>query len=313
MATHTNGATNGAATNVYRGSDALEIYMREMSVTPLLTPAEEVELAKRVEKGDMDAREHMIKANLRLVVHIARKYENCGLPLLDLINEGNIGLMKAVETFDYRRGFKFSTLATMLIKQSIRLALANQGKTIRIPTHKIDELYAIRKAESNLWGILDRQPLDCEIAAELNTTWQHVALLRKIATTPLSLESLMGDDGSMFHETIPDEKAVLPSVYAEIQSDNELLRRRLGAFSVREQRMISLYYGLLNGDIWSLDDIGKIYRMTGEGVRRIIERSIFKLRRIYAVTRSHNYEHNGHHRKKRRKNLASNKSTTASR
>lgn len=280
MATHTNGATNGSSTREYRGSDALEIYMREMSETPLLTPAEEITLAMRIEKGDMEAREHMIKANLRLVIHIARKYENGGLPLLDLINEGNIGLMKAVDLFEYRKGYKLSTYASIWIKQYIRIALANQGKTIRIPVHKIDEINAIHRAESNLWSILDRQPLDCEIAAELNTKWQHVTFLRKISATPLSLDSLLSDDGSMFHETIPDDRAVLPSKYAEDQSTYVALNKLLSRLSDREQDIIRLYFGLDDKVPKVSKSIGKLYGMSRQRVSEIVGKAIFKLRRV---------------------------------
>src|SRR3954466_15407331 len=178
-------ATNG---------DSLQLYLREIGQVKLLTPEEEITLAKRIKRGDKKAREHMIKANLRLVVKIARDYENLGLPLLDLINEGNIGLMKGVERFDPRKGAKLSTYAAWWIKQAIKRALANQSKTIRLPVHVVDKLAHIRRAEMKLREVLDRDPTDEEVAAELGLDAKRVRRYRQASRAPVSLDAPIGDD-----------------------------------------------------------------------------------------------------------------------
>src|SRR6266568_3012113 len=172
----------------YDGDTAFHLYLREIGQTPLLTPQEEIGLARRIKKGDRKAREHMIKANLRLVVKIARDYEGYGLPLLDLINEGNIGLMKAVEKFDPQKGAKLSTYAAWWIKQSIRRALSDQSKTIRLPVHIVDKLFHLRRAANKLEEVLGREPTDEELAADLDFPVARVKQLRRAAIRPTSLD-----------------------------------------------------------------------------------------------------------------------------
>src|SRR5436190_681475 len=175
-------------------TDALQLYLREIGQVKLLTPQEEIVLAKRIKKGDAAAREHMIKANLRLVVKIARDYEGVGLPLLDLINEGNIGLMKGVERFDPKKGAKLSTYAAWWIKQAIKRALANQSKTIRLPVHVVDKLFHLRRAAAKLEEVLGREATDDELAEELDYPVARVKMLRRAAIRPTSLEAPIGDD-----------------------------------------------------------------------------------------------------------------------
>src|SRR2546427_5662358 len=195
----------------YDGDTAFHLYLREIGQTPLLTPREEIELARRIRKGDRRAREQMIKANLRLVVKIARDYESYGLPLLDLINEGNIGLMKGVERFDPKKGAKLSTYAAWWIKQSIKRALANQSKTIRLPVHVVDKLFHLRKAEARLQDVLGREPTAEELAEELETTAVRIQQLRAAAIRPASLEAPLGDeDSERFADIVKDENADSP-------------------------------------------------------------------------------------------------------
>src|SRR2546421_6144012 len=191
--------------------DALQLYLREIGQVKLLTPKEEIVLARRIKKGDKQAREQMIKANLRLVVKIARDYEGLGFPLLDLINEGNIGLMKGVERFDPRKGAKLSTYAAWWIKQSIKRALANQSKTIRLPVHIVDKLFQLRRTAARLAEILGREPSDEELAAELGYTVARVKQLRRAALRPTSLEAPLGDDETnRVADVVKDENAETP-------------------------------------------------------------------------------------------------------
>jgi len=192
--------------------DALHLYLREIGQVKLLTPAEEIALAKRIKRGDQSARELMIKANLRLVVKIARDYEGLGLPLLDLINEGNIGLMKGVERFDPKKGAKLSTYASWWIKQAIKRALANQSKTIRLPVHVVDKVAHIRRAELKLQEELKRDPTDGELAKELNLNSRSVREYREASRAPVSLDAPLGtDESDSVSELVADPNAAAPS------------------------------------------------------------------------------------------------------
>jgi RNA polymerase primary sigma factor len=198
------------------GDTSIRLYLREIGQVKLLTPEEEVELAAKIKKGDKKAREHMIKANLRLVVKIARDYEGIGLPLLDLISEGNIGLMKAVERFDPKKGGKLSTYGSWWIKQSIKRALANQSKTIRLPVHLVDKISRMRRTAMKLQEDLSREPTDEELAAELGTTAARVSQMRTASIRPASLDAPVGDDESNnFSEIVEDERAINP--YDELE------------------------------------------------------------------------------------------------
>src|SRR3989442_14849002 len=195
----------------YDGDTAFHLYLREIGQTPLLAPREEIELARRIKKGDRRAREQMIKANLRLVVKIARDYEGYGVPLLDLINEGNIGLMKGVERFDPTKGAKLSTYAAWWIKQSIKRALANQSKTIRLPVHVVDKLFHIRRMAAKLEDVLGREPTDEELAEELGYPVKRIKQWRTAAVRPTSLEAPLGDEeDTRVSEVVKDETADTP-------------------------------------------------------------------------------------------------------
>src|SRR3984957_10048583 len=209
----------------YDGDSAIKLYLREIGQVKLLTPQEEIVLAACIKKGDKKAREHMIKANLRLVVKIAHDYENFGLPLLDLINEGNIGLMKAVERFDPSKGGKLSTYGSWWIKQSIKRALANQSKTIRLPVHLVDKISKMRRTAMKLQEILGREPSDEELAEELGISALRVSQMRLAAIRPASLDAPIGDeDSNNFAEVVQDENAYTPYEQLEDKTVTSMLR-----------------------------------------------------------------------------------------
>jgi RNA polymerase primary sigma factor len=261
-------------------SSMLHLYLREIGQVKLLTPAEEIALAKKIKKGDAAAREHMIKANLRLVVKIAREYENLGLPLLDLINEGNMGLMKGVEKFDPTKGAKLSTYASWWIKQSIKRALANQAKTIRLPSHVVDKVAHIRRAEVRLKESLDREPTDEELAAELGLKPQRVREYREAARAPIPLDAPIGheSDSDSVSEIVADPQAVAP--YEEVMNDSDkaLMKEVFATLSPREQRVLSLRFGLENDNPKTLEEIGVEYGLTRERIRQIEAEGLKKLR-----------------------------------
>ena len=261
--------------------DAFTLYMREVGQTSLLTPKEEIVLAKRIKKGDKEAREQMIKANLRLVVKIARDYENSGLPLLDLVSEGNIGLMTAVERFDPRKGAKLSTYAAFWIKQSIRRALANQSKTIRLPVHVVDKLFHMRRAEARFRIEVGRDPSDQELGQELGISTRRIAAYRSASVTPSSLDALMGEssDSGTFAEIVPDEKAQTPYRQLEEKTDTSLIREIVGTLDEREQEILRFRFGLDGENEETLDEIGKKMGVTRERIRQIQEMALAKLRR----------------------------------
>jgi len=260
--------------------DAFTLYMQEVGQTKLLTPQEEIVLAKRIKKGDKKAREEMIKANLKLVVKIARDYENNGLPLLDLINEGNIGLMKGVERFDPTKGAKLSTYAAWWIKQSIKRALANQSKTIRLPVHVVDKLFHIRKAETRLHDILGRDPTDEELSDELGIAPKRIAHYRRASVRPSSLDALIGDDHSnSISEVVADEKAETPYRQLEEKTNTRMIRDILPSLDEREQKILSARFGLDGNDEQTLEEIGQEFGVTRERIRQIQEIALTKLRR----------------------------------
>lgn len=259
---------------------ALELYLREVGKVKLLTPQEEIILARRIRKGDEAAREHMIKANLRLVVKIARDYEGLGLPLLDLINEGNIGLMKGVERFNPAKGAKLSTYASWWIKQSIKRALANQSKTIRLPVHVVDTVAHIRRAEMKLRETLDREPTDEEIAAELDLDPRRLRQYREAAKPPVSLEAPLGTDGDSdrVSEVVPDHNAAAPFERVLKENDRALLREVFATLSSREQTILTLRYGLRDDAPKTLEEIGGRFGLTRERIRQIQNEALKKLR-----------------------------------
>jgi RNA polymerase primary sigma factor len=260
--------------------DSLQLYLREIGQVKLLTPAEEIVLAKRIKRGDKSAREHMIKANLRLVVKIARDYENLGLPLLDLINEGNIGLMKGVERFDPTKGAKLSTYASWWIKQAIKRALANQSKTIRLPVHVVDKVAHIRRAEMRLREILDREPTDEEVASELGLDAKRVRRYRAASRAPVSLDAPIGDDeNDRVSEVVADPNATLPSEQLVYESDNALVQEILATLPEREREILAMRFGLNDGKERTLEEVGERFGVTRERIRQIQEQALKTIRK----------------------------------
>ena len=260
--------------------DPIRLYMREIGEVPLLTIQEEIQLAKRIQKGDAAAREHMIRANLRLVVKIARGYENYGLPLLDLISEGNIGLMKAVERFDPTKGAKLSTYAAWWIKQSIKRALADQGKTIRLPVHVVDKLFHIRKCETQLVELLGREPTDQEIAEEIGMKTEQVRDYRKASISPTSLDAKLGDDDTnRFADIVADPNATAPFQQSVNDSDSAILGEVIGTLSPREQTILQLRFGLTGQDEKTLEEVGLQFGVTRERIRQIQDEALRKLKK----------------------------------
>jgi RNA polymerase primary sigma factor len=261
-------------------SDNLHLYLREIGQVRLLTPGEEIELAKRIQKGDDEAREHMIKANLRLVVKIARDYEGLGLPLLDLINEGNIGLMKGVERFNPAKGAKLSTYAALWIKQSIRRALGNQSKTIRLPVHVVDKMAHIRLAERKLREELGREATDEEVAAEMGFNLRQVKLYREAGKAPLSLDAPLseGEDGKQVAEIVADPNAIGADDLLVKQGDAELLQQVLETLNERERTILNMRYGLEGDSPQTLEEVGEHFGLTRERIRQIQEEALVRLR-----------------------------------
>ena len=267
-----------APTNLPHG-DVLQLYLREIGQVKLLTPQEEIALAKRIRRGDKRAREQMIKANLRLVVKIAHDYEGMGLPLLDLINEGNIGLMKGVERFDPGKGAKLSTYASWWIKQSIKRALANQGKTIRLPVHVVDKVAHIRRAEMKLREAFDRDPTDEELAHELDLDPRRVRQYRQASKAPVSLDAPIGDDASeRVSEMVADPNAAAPFDRLVQETDTELVREVLGTLDQRENKILAMRFGLKDGTQKTLEEVGAHLGVTRERIRQIQEQALKKLR-----------------------------------
>lgn len=257
------------------------MYVREVAQVALLTPAEEVALAARIQRGDAAAREHMIRANLRLVIKIAREYENLGMPLLDLINEGNVGLMKAVERFDPAKGGKLSTYAALWIRQQIRRALASQGKTIRLPVHIADRIYHLSQAELRLRGQLGRDATEDELAQELNTTVKRLEKLRRAAARPASLDAPLGDDASStIAEVVADENAATPFEQLQNQTETALVRKLVENLPEREARILRLRFGLDSGQEQTLETVGRKLKLTRERIRQVQNLALQKLRQM---------------------------------
>src|SRR6266550_5832876 len=259
--------------------DTLQLYLREIGQVKLLTPKEEIALARRIKRGDKRAREHMIKANLRLVVKIARDYSGLGLPLLDLISEGNIGLMKGVERFDHRKGAKLSTYASWWIKQSIKRALANQSKTIRLPVHVVDKVAHLRRAEVKLRETLGRDPTDEELAHELQISPRRVEQYRRVSRAPVSLDAPIGDDESnRISEVVADPNAAAPFDRVIQETDTALVREALATLDKRESEVLALRFGLQDGTPRTLEEVGEHFGLTRERIRQIQEQALRKLR-----------------------------------
>ena len=261
--------------------NGIKIYLREIGQIALLTPKDEIRLAARIKKGDKQARADMIKANLRLVVKIAHDYSNYGLPLLDLISEGNIGLMKAVERFDPKKGGKLSTYAAWWIKQSIKRALANQSKTIRLPVHLVDKISKMKRAGHKLSERLGREPTDQELADVLGVPRAKVAQLRTISIRPASLDAPIGeDDATEFSEIVGDENALSPFELLRDKTLRQDVRDILEELEPREAEILTLRFGLDGNKPKTLEEVGRKFKVTRERVRQIQNIALTKLRRV---------------------------------
>jgi RNA polymerase primary sigma factor len=262
-------------------TDSLQLFLKDIGRVELLTAAQEVELAKRIERGDHGAKQQMVEANLRLVVSIAKKYRNQGLPFLDLIQEGTIGLVRAAEKFDYRKGFKFSTYATWWIRQAVARALADKARTIRMPVHVVEKLNKIVRAERKLRAELGREPFSREIAKELELSSDEVEQIRRSAQTPVSLEKPVGDEEeSEFGHFLTDESEPLPDEAAEVTLRKEALRAILASLAPRERAVLELRYGLDGQHPRTLDEVGRTFNVTRERIRQIENQSLKKLRAL---------------------------------
>ena len=250
-------------------TDALQLFLREAGRHALLTAPQEVELAKKIERGDMLAKQHMIQANLRLVVSIAKNYRNQGLPFLDLIQEGTLGLIRAVEKFDWRRGFKFSTYATWWIRQAVARALADKARTIRMPVHIVERLQKMNRAERTLWTQLGREPTLEEIAEEASLPLQQAIEVRAAARASTSLDQPVGEtEDAVFGDFVAGD-GPLPEEQVEISLRSQALQEALAALSERERQVVVLRYGLTDAEPKTLEEIGRRLGLTRERVRQI--------------------------------------------
>jgi len=258
--------------------DSLRLYLREMGKVPLLTADQEITLAKRIERGDMSAKQHMIEANLRLVVSIAKGYLGRGLSFLDLIQEGSLGLIRAVEKFDYRKGFKFSTYATWWIRQAVTRAIADKARTIRIPVHMVEKLNKVVHIERQLVQRLGREPLPEEIAEELEIETDEVREILRMSQLPISLEKPVGeDDDSSLGDFVPDEQAESPFDRTSISLRRGDVELALSALPERERRVIELRYGLDGTQPCTLEEVGRAFGVTRERIRQIENNTLKKL------------------------------------
>jgi RNA polymerase primary sigma factor len=262
-------------------TDSLQLFLKDIGKVRLLTAQEEVDLAKRIERGDLDAKQKMVESNLRLVVSIAKNYRNQGLPFLDLIQEGTLGLVRAAEKFDYRKGFKFSTYATWWIRQAIARALADKARTIRIPVHVVEKLNKIGRAERKLVTELGREPTPEEIADVTGIEPDEVDSIKRSAQAPVSLEKPVGDEEeSEFGQFIADERAESPYERAAEMLTKEALREALENLSYRERRVLELRYGLGGEHPRTLDEVGRTFNVTRERIRQIENQSLKKLQSL---------------------------------
>ena len=259
-------------------TDGLQLFLKEIGKVRLLTAPEEVDLAKRIERGSFDAKQKMVESNLRLVVSIAKNYRNQGLPFLDLIQEGTIGLVRAAEKFDYRRGFKFSTYATWWIRQAIARALADKARTIRLPVHIVEKLNKIGRAERKLVTRLGREPTADEIGEVTGIEPEEVESIKRSAQAPISLQKPVGDEEeSEFGQLIADEQAESPYERAVEILTEEALRDALEILSYRERRVLALRYGLGGEHPRTLEEVGRTFNVTHERIRQIENHSLKKL------------------------------------
>ena len=259
--------------------DPVRMYLKEIGKVPLLTADEEIELAKRMEDGDENAKKRLAEANLRLVVSIAKRYVGRGMLFLDLIQEGNLGLIKAVEKFDYRKGYKFSTYATWWIRQAITRAIADQARTIRIPVHMVETINKLIRVSRQLLQELGREPTPEEIAKEMNMSVDRVREILKISQEPVSLETPIGEEeDSHLGDFIQDDNVPVPADAAAFTMLKEQLEEVLGTLTEREQKVLRLRFGLDDGRARTLEEVGKEFNVTRERIRQIEAKALRKLR-----------------------------------
>ncbi|OGY82662.1 MAG: RNA polymerase sigma factor RpoD [Candidatus Kerfeldbacteria bacterium RIFCSPHIGHO2_12_FULL_48_17] len=260
--------------------DSIQMYLREIGKVPLLSTEEEVRLAKLKEKGDEDAKRKLIEANLRLVVSIAKKFTGRSLSLLDLIQEGNVGLFRAVEKFDYRKGYKFSTYATWWIRQAITRSLADQSRTIRIPVHMVETINKFTQIERSLIQTLGREPLPEEIAAEMGETVEKIHQIIKISQDTVSLETTVGEDDedSTLGDFIEDVKTITPDRSASLEILRDHVRDVIKDLVPREQKILEMRFGLIDGVAHTLEEVGQEFGVTRERIRQIEAKSLEKIK-----------------------------------
>ena len=266
-------------------TDCLELFLKDIGKFDLLTAAQEVNLAKRIERGEHQAKQEMVEANLRLVVSIAKKYRNRGLPFLDLIQEGTIGLVRAAEKFDHRKGFKFSTYATWWIRQAVSRSLADKSRTIRMPVHIVERLNKILRSESKLRAELGHEPTSAEIAVDVDLSTGEVDEIRTSSQAPVSLETPFGADGDAeFGDFLTDESEPLPEEIAEVEFRKEALSEILRTLPSRERTVLELRYGLNGGRPRTLEEIGQALSVSRERIRQIQKESLAQLK-LHASTK----------------------------
>jgi RNA polymerase primary sigma factor len=269
--------TNSDASSYESTTDALNLFLREVGRRPLLTPAQEVELARRLERGDLDAKRRMIESNLRLVVSIAKNYRHQGLPFLDLIQEGTLGLIRAVEKFDWRLGYKFSTYATWWIRQAVARALADQARTIRLPGHIVERLQKMKRAERTLWTQLGREPALEEIAEAASLPLQQAHEVRAAARASVSLDQPVGEqEDAAFGDFVASDDP-LPEEKANVSLRRQALSRALAALPDRDRQVLALRYGLGGVEAKTLDDVGVRLGLSRERIRQIERDSLKRL------------------------------------
>jgi RNA polymerase primary sigma factor len=279
MARNTADAPDRALSSSSLHTDALQAFLKDIGKVDLLTAAQEVQLAKRIERGEPGAQQEMVEANLRLVVSIAKRYRNQGLPFLDLIQEGTFGLVRAVEKFDHRRGFKFSTYATWWIRQAVSRALADKARTIRMPAHIVERLNRIRQSQRRLHGQFGREPTTAEIAADVDLCVSEVEQILHSAQAPISLETPVGEEGEAeFGDLLTDENTPLPEEVADTGFRIDALAECLATLTFRERRVLELRYGLNGESPSTLEEVSKVFSVTRERIRQIENSSLRKLR-----------------------------------
>jgi RNA polymerase primary sigma factor len=272
-------------------ADSIQMYLREIGKVPLLSTDEEIALAKRIERGEIDAKQRLIKANLRLVVSIAKKFTGKNMSLLDLIQEGNIGLFRAVEKFDYHKGYKFSTYATWWIRQAITRSLADQSRTIRIPVHMVENINRFQQVERRLVQDLGREPMPEEIAAEMGEDLDKINHIIKISQDIISLGTPVGDDSedSVLEDFIEDQKTMTPDRAAALQILRDYVGQVMAELTPREQKVLEMRFGLKDGVSHTLEEVGKEFDVTRERIRQIEAKALEKVMKIKGIEKLRDY------------------------